>query len=703
MKKRILPIALLLALQAGAQNSDALYIASGVPVKVSAGSTLYVSGNTTVVRSTTGGIIIDNDGTVQLTGNLQVQGTTGVLDITAGTASSSGTFLFQTANNTQSILLSNGNTLTGNSTLSSVTFNNTATTPDVIISGGNVAVAASSLLTLTAGRVRLGDNNFIHLNPSATAFSAASPGVNTAIITDGTGVFTKYFSANPAANYLLPLGAVSGDYAPFTLKSVTATYGTGAALSFKVKNTQQPCVAAQGCSNKYMNRYWNIAATSLTGISYTAMGQYLTGDITGTEANMKDFASVPAYSGTCNTDNLATTLTAVTTATHQVNFPAKTAFGDFTAGEGAMDFGDLTTTWPIAYAQQGTCNATNNVPNAYNATSNPNVAVWAGAQVSMEPATISGGNTSASTDAYDDGLTGPGTIIGTITSSFTVNLNANNSGTTVYYRLWFDWNNDGNFTNDNDGNSVPATYAGSSIVNTVGTPASVTIAVKPPFGPNANYKARLAVSSSAIADVYRTSGNTTILRITNGEIEDYSAPVILPVKFGSVTADMHNCQALLKFDVKNEVNVKTYFIEQSTDGNNWTIIGALPANGNSSAATYQFMHIAPAKGSNLYRVRQVDADGIYTYSPVAKGTNNCEGRPAIALYPNPAKDKVFISGITSGTTVSLLDAKGRRLSRQKATSTTFMLTVAQLPAGFYQVQLVDENGLITSTQKLIKE
>ena len=381
------------------------------------------------------------------------------------------------------------------------------------------------------------------------------------------------------------------------------------------------------------------------------------------------------------------------------------------------DFGDLATsgptTWPIATAAIPTCNITGGVPTAYDATTNPVVAVWAGNGVSMELATAGGGNTSANTDNFDDGLTIPSVSInGGYTYNFGVILNANKTATAAYFRLWFDWNNDGNFTNDNSlvtgsnsSTTMPATYAGSATVN--GSPVTVVVPVKPPFGASPNYKVRLALSSTAVADVYRANSASFILNLPNGEIEDYNAPAtILPIRFGNVSAEIKNCATHLKFETLSEQNNKEFEVLHSIDGNSWKILTILPSKGNSTLSqVYSYIDTKPAPDYNYYRIRQTDLNGDYTYSSIVTVRSNCAGTEAIVSYPNPVKTELNIvlpSGFTEAS-VRLMNAVGQPVTILTVVNGGIVkLNTAGLPEGVYLLQVSKSNKAVYQ-QKIIKE
>ena len=164
----------------------------------------------------------------------------------------------------------------------------------------------------------------------------------------------------------------------------------------------------------------------------------------------------------------------------------------------SYDYSDLNTPWPVAQAKVTNCISAG-VPTG------SNNSVWAGSGVSIEPNALR--NATASIDTFDDGLIRSTSSANT----FNVTLNSNTSGTTVYYGLWFDWNNNGNFSDDVDGNGASAFYSGSGVT---ASPVTVPVSVIPPVGATGQYTTRLIVSDKPV--VFTAFDNI----FDNGEVED---------------------------------------------------------------------------------------------------------------------------------------------------------------------------------------
>jgi len=362
------------------------------------------------------------------------------------------------------------------------------------------------------------------------------------------------------------------------------------------------------------------------------------------------------------------------------------------------DYGDLTQGfWPVASAiVPGTM--TSNVPDAYNPVTAPSVVVWAGARVGTEPFTTSGGNAAASFDTYDDGFIAPPSFTPGYSTNYQISLNANQANTKVYYRLWFDWNADGIF-NDLDGNGVAATYGGSGMVT--GSPKAINIVVKPPLVISSLYKTRLVIASDTITDVYRTSPNF-ILNLANGEVEDYSPIMLLPVELGTFTLQKQGMDALISWTALTETNFSHYDVEYSSDANFFKTVATVVANGSRNYSVTD----APVLNYNAnayYRLKMVDKNGSYKYGPVKILRWN--GKTGITIGPNPTRDNLKIRLDNFSTDQKLravvTDAAGRKIANVVITNAVVDINTNPWTNGLYQVQIFDDLKIIY-TQKIVK-
>ncbi|MBN9349229.1 MAG: Ig-like domain repeat protein [Chitinophagaceae bacterium] len=142
--------------------------------------------------------------------------------------------------------------------------------------------------------------------------------------------------------------------------------------------------------------------------------------------------------------------------------------------------------------------------------------------------------------------------------------------------------------------------------------------------------------------------------------------VALPVTFVKVEAVNEGPQVNVKWKVANEINLSKYVVMKSTDGNNFTDLTDVPANGGTD---YFALDKNPVSGYNYYRIRSVDRDGAQAYSEIAKvwmGNN----KPLLSVFPNPV-----VNGIVN-------------------------LRFENMPSGKYLIRLLNPSGQVILNNSL---
>lgn len=119
--------------------------------------------------------------------------------------------------------------------------------------------------------------------------------------------------------------------------------------------------------------------------------------------------------------------------------------------------------------------------------------------------------------------------------------------------------------------------------------------------------------------------------------------IVLSADLIHFSATKKNNTAKLKWFTAREVNSKQFVIEHSINGTAYDSIGSVSASGNTNAvATYQFSHLSPVTGNNYYRLKQVDRDGKYSYSPVQIMYLD-EAGFSYQIIQNPVYDQLMLS------------------------------------------------------------
>ncbi len=177
----------------------------------------------------------------------------------------------------------------------------------------------------------------------------------------------------------------------------------------------------------------------------------------------------------------------------------------------------------------------------------------------------------------------------------------------------------------------------------------------------------------------------------------------LPVTLLSFEANKKDRTAILEWATTREQQNMGFEIEHSTDSRSWNkigFVGSLAENGNSlQLLAYSFTDLNPVNGKNNYRLKQVDREGKYVYSEVRSLWFDATG--TVLVYPNPAQDKVTISGLEGSEQVSLYDVSGRLLQEQKADLHLTHISLSGLSEGVYYIRIMDAGGN-TASYKIVK-
>lgn len=144
--------------------------------------------------------------------------------------------------------------------------------------------------------------------------------------------------------------------------------------------------------------------------------------------------------------------------------------------------------------------------------------------------------------------------------------------------------------------------------------------------------------------------------------------VSLPVKLISLTASKLNKDVELTWATASEQDNKGFEIHKSEEGSaQWEFVNFVKGNGTTnSVSNYAFVdENAFNKTSSsilYYRLKQVDFDGKYEYSPIVSVSNNVNDANAITVTPNPfhSEFKITINTpIVGYAKIEVSDALGR--------------------------------------------
>jgi len=111
---------------------------------------------------------------------------------------------------------------------------------------------------------------------------------------------------------------------------------------------------------------------------------------------------------------------------------------------------------------------------------------------------------------------------------------------------------------------------------------------------------------------------------------------IVPVELISFTASSISEGIKLNWSTATESNNSGFKVERKNSKDEWTELGFVPGNGTSTAQNnYSFVDQRPANGINYYRLKQLDYDGAFKYSPIVESQFTPGNYELQQNYPNP--------------------------------------------------------------------
>lgn len=177
----------------------------------------------------------------------------------------------------------------------------------------------------------------------------------------------------------------------------------------------------------------------------------------------------------------------------------------------------------------------------------------------------------------------------------------------------------------------------------------------------------------------------------------------LPVNFiGFVARKNENGSVKLLWNVADEINVKGYYIQSSSNAVDFTNVGYVAASGK---ATYNFDYPERLTQNMYFRIKNIDLDNRFKYTPVIRVYVNELTGEKLLLYPVPTTDNVTVEHgrSTNQSVISLINIEGRVVKQVTAIPNTMQtqINVSNLNSGIYIVRYDDGNGHF-QTMRMIK-
>ena len=188
------------------------------------------------------------------------------------------------------------------------------------------------------------------------------------------------------------------------------------------------------------------------------------------------------------------------------------------------------------------------------------------------------------------------------------------------------------------------------------------------------------------------------------------ASVTTPVKLLSFSGKHIGASNQLTWKVENEQSLNYYELQRGIDGNHFNAIAQIKAAGNNTYS-YNDPIATAASSAYYYRLKSVDKDDRFTYSPICFIRFNI-ANTNISVSPNPVTRSIrletssggLLTGNSSTATIRIYSSAMQLLQTKKisaADGNTISIPVEKLASGIYYLQLV--NGREISVLKFVKE
>lgn len=189
---------------------------------------------------------------------------------------------------------------------------------------------------------------------------------------------------------------------------------------------------------------------------------------------------------------------------------------------------------------------------------------------------------------------------------------------------------------------------------------------------------------------------------------------LLPVELVRFDAAVDGTDAVLTWETASETNNAGFEVEHAAGADAAFVrSGYVDGAGTTTAArAYAFRLAGLAPGVHRFRLKQVDFDGTFSYSPEVEVTVAVPGAYVLSpAYPNPFNPQTqFTLTVAQGqhVRVEVFDALGRQVAllhdgpMAEGAAQTFTFEAGALPSGVYLYRAVGETFVATRRAMLLK-
>ncbi|MBJ6142655.1 discoidin domain-containing protein [Hymenobacter sp. BT559] len=181
----------------------------------------------------------------------------------------------------------------------------------------------------------------------------------------------------------------------------------------------------------------------------------------------------------------------------------------------------------------------------------------------------------------------------------------------------------------------------------------------------------------------------------------------LPVTLVSFSAAPQGTAVALSWATASEQHNAGFEVQRSADGVAFAPLTTVAGMGTTQAAhTYRYLDAAPLPTTGYYRLKQLDTDGTFAYSPVV-AVQPAASAAALSIYPNPTADRTTVTWeapLTSAGRWYLTNSTGQVVHTELLTSemaAALTLDLQPYPVGSY-ILTVESAGKVLRRARVQK-
>ena len=182
----------------------------------------------------------------------------------------------------------------------------------------------------------------------------------------------------------------------------------------------------------------------------------------------------------------------------------------------------------------------------------------------------------------------------------------------------------------------------------------------------------------------------------------------LPVTLINFDATINESKVSLNWATASELDNDHFELERSADGNIWTAIGEVKGAGTTSEGQkYSYTDLNPLSGVNYYRLKQVDVDGVFTYSNIAEiSLGNNTHTANMSVYPNPVNHAGVLNISLSSDNINIVtitNSVGQTVYNNTISEGQHQqISGLDLPAGVYILTVHTQTDLQLTSRLVIQ-